>query len=98
MTVDQKEHCGSGNKYSGAGFKMIIHDKNIKQPFFDIVSYITPISLSPGFQINVALKQISFNRQTEHLRYCNSPKYQSYNGTKVYVLQNNLCSFVYVKT
>lgn len=94
LSTNQKEYCGNMRNYSGAGFKIIIHDQLLLQPSFNLVSDIAPISLSPGTEIKISLRPVKFYRHTEHLGKCRSPQYYVYNDTKIYykTICYTLCS------
>lgn len=85
LNVVQKEYCGSGREFTGAGFKFIIHDPLFKVPLFDLMSdTIASISVSPGSELLISIRSVQFTRYTEHLNKCHSPQYSVFNGTKVY--------------
>uniref|UniRef100_A0A915HY92 Uncharacterized protein n=1 Tax=Romanomermis culicivorax TaxID=13658 RepID=A0A915HY92_ROMCU len=66
LNVNQSEYCGAGRKWSGAGFKAIVHDPGVK-PWFVLEP---TLSFSPGFDTNVVLKPTVFNRRTSNLGRC----------------------------
>lgn len=63
LNVNQPDYCGASRKWSGAGFKVIVHDPSVK-PWFVLEP---TLSFSPGFDTNVVLKPTVFDRHTENL-------------------------------
>lgn len=83
LNVDQKEYCGGGRGYTGAGFKFSIHDPVNKLPSFELFDSLSTISAAPGYKMTISLRTVKFIRNTEHLDKCHGPQY-IVNNTKVY--------------
>lgn len=73
LNVNQQESCGYQGERPGAGFSVFVHDVQSETSFETQSS----ISLSPGFQYNIALQPIQYDLRnySEWLGKCTSSEY-----------------------